>query len=189
MLTPIFGTSSTGQFSCATDREHTLRDLRTKRKGQPVFVLGHVLARKGQEAIFEVFNDRLALVKFSDGGAIGYDPLELLLPTDIDDKGIATSKFAPAGNANNCSRSLPMNVTRRKSLPPARNAARPSGTRLVDHRRDRQRFRNQAIARKRLKRHRQHAGVDHMHRNHLKAFRNFITAQLHGMTDFEFFPN
>jgi len=80
MPTPIFGTSSTGQFSCATDTQHSLRDLRTKRKGQPVFVLGHVLARKGQEGTFEVFNDRLALVKFSDGGVIGYDPLELLLP-------------------------------------------------------------------------------------------------------------
>ena len=87
MPTPIFGTSSTGRFSCATDTQHTLRDLRTKRKGQPLFVLGHVLARKGQEATFEVFNERLAIVKFSDGVAIGYDPLELLLPTDIDDKG------------------------------------------------------------------------------------------------------
>ena len=89
MPTPIFGTSSSGQFSCATGTQHTLRDLRTKRKGQPVFVLGHVLARRGQEGIFEVFNDRLAIVKFSDSGVIGYDPLELLLPTDIDDKGIA----------------------------------------------------------------------------------------------------
>ncbi|MEO5956513.1 MAG: hypothetical protein ABIR36_12600 [Nitrospiraceae bacterium] len=75
--------------------QHTLRDLRTKRKGQPVFVLGHVLARKGQEGLFEVFNDRLAIVKFSDGGAIGYDPLELLLPTDIDDKGIAYFEIRP----------------------------------------------------------------------------------------------
>ena len=78
-----------GTFSCATDTQHTLRDLRTKRKGQPVFVLGHVLARKGQEGTFEVFNDRLAIVKFHDGGVIGYDPLELLLPTHIDDKGTA----------------------------------------------------------------------------------------------------
>ena len=54
-----------------------------------MFVLGHVLARRGQEGTFEVFNDRLAIVKFSDSGVIGYDPLELLLPTDIDDKGIA----------------------------------------------------------------------------------------------------
>ena len=95
MPTPIFGTSSTGRFSCATDTQHTLRDLRTKRKGQPLFVLGHVLARKGQEATFEVFNERLAIVKFSDGVAIGYDPLELLLPTDIDDKGIAYFEIRP----------------------------------------------------------------------------------------------
>lgn len=60
-----------------------------------MFVLGHVLARKGQEGTFEVFNDRLALVKFSDGGIIGYDPLELLLPTDIDDKGIAYFEIRP----------------------------------------------------------------------------------------------
>jgi hypothetical protein len=60
-----------------------------------VFVLGHVLARKGQEGTFEVFNDRLALIKFSDGGIIGYDPLELLLPTDIDDKGIAYFEIRP----------------------------------------------------------------------------------------------
>jgi len=66
-----------------------LRDLRTKRKGQPVFVLGHLLNRKGQEATFEVFNDRIALVKFDDGGTAGYDPFELLLPTDIDEHGVA----------------------------------------------------------------------------------------------------
>jgi hypothetical protein len=95
MPTPIFGTSSTGRFSRATDTQHTLRDLRTKRKGQPVFVLGHVLARRGQEATFEVFNERLAIVKFSDGRAIGYDPLELLLPTDIDDKEIAYFEIRP----------------------------------------------------------------------------------------------
>jgi len=95
MPTPIFGTSSTGQFSCATDTQHALRDLRTKRKGQPVFVLGHVLARKGKEGTFEVFNDRLAIVKFSDGGVIGYDPQELLLPTDIDDKGTAYFEIRP----------------------------------------------------------------------------------------------
>jgi hypothetical protein len=86
---PSVGTSSSGQFSCATSAQHTLRDLRTKRKGQPVFVMGHLLERRGQEASFEVFNDRLAVVKFSDGLAIGYDPFELLLPTDIDPQGIA----------------------------------------------------------------------------------------------------
>jgi hypothetical protein len=60
-----------------------------------VFVLGHVLTRKGQEGTFEVFNDRLALVKFSDGGTIGYDPRELFLPTDIDEKGIAYFEIRP----------------------------------------------------------------------------------------------
>ena len=60
-----------------------------------MLVLGHVLTRKRQEGIFEVFNDRLAIVKFSDGGAIGYDPFEVLLPTDIDDKGIAYFEIRP----------------------------------------------------------------------------------------------
>jgi len=86
---PTVGTSSSGQFSCATSMQHTLRDLRIKRKGQPVFVMGHILDRTGQEATFEVFNDRLAVVKFADGAAIGYDPFELLLPTDIDPDGTA----------------------------------------------------------------------------------------------------
>jgi hypothetical protein len=107
MPTPLFGTSSSGQFSCATDTHHTLRDLRTKRKGQPVFVLGHVLARKGQEGNFEVFNDRLAIVKFSDGGAIGYDPQELLLPTEIDDKGTAYFEIRPC---RQCEQLFPLTV-------------------------------------------------------------------------------
>lgn len=84
---PSVGTSSSGRFSCATDVQHTLKDLRTKRKGQPVFVLGHLLDRRGQEATFEVFNDRVALVKFSDGAVLGFDPTELLLPTEIDEAG------------------------------------------------------------------------------------------------------
>jgi hypothetical protein len=53
-----------------------------------MFVLGHVLARKGQEATFETFNDRLAVVKFGDDALVGYDPRELLLPTEIDEHGI-----------------------------------------------------------------------------------------------------
>ena len=92
---PTAGTSSSGQFSCASAAQHSLRDLRTKRKGQPVFVMGHVLERKGQEATFEVFNDRLAVVKFADGVAIGYDPYELLLPTDIDPDGTAYFEIRP----------------------------------------------------------------------------------------------
>lgn len=86
---PTVGTSSSGQFYCATATQRSLRDIRTKRKGQPLFVMGHALNRKGQEAAFEVFNDRLAVVKFSDGVTLGYDPLELLLPTDIDEHGTA----------------------------------------------------------------------------------------------------
>jgi hypothetical protein len=92
---PWAGTSSSGHYSCATTSQHSLKDLRIKRKGQPVFVLGHLLDRKGQEGSFEVFNDRIALVKFSDGGTAGYDPIELLLPTEIDDKGIAYFEIRP----------------------------------------------------------------------------------------------
>ncbi len=92
---PLTGTSSSGHYSCATGSQHTLKDLRIKRKGQPVVVLGHLLDRKGQEAAFEVFNDRIALVKFSDGKVVGYDPIELLLPTEIDDKGIAYFEIRP----------------------------------------------------------------------------------------------
>jgi hypothetical protein len=86
---PTAGTSSSGEFACAAERRRTLKDLRTKRRGQPVFVMGHVPERKGQEAVFELFNVRLAVVKFSDGAMIGYDPAELLLPTEIDKNGVA----------------------------------------------------------------------------------------------------
>lgn len=86
---PTAGTSSSGSFACATSSQRTLKDLGTKRKGQPVFVLGHIPERKGQEGTFELFNVRLALVKFPDGALLGYDPSELLLPTEIDQKGVA----------------------------------------------------------------------------------------------------
>ena len=89
---PTYGTdtsSETGKFSCATTTQRTLKNLRTKRKGQPVFVLGHRLDRKGQEATFEAFNDRLAIIRFEDDTRLGYDPLELLLPTEIDEQGTA----------------------------------------------------------------------------------------------------
>lgn len=89
---PIFGTDTsdqTGKFSCVTTTQRTLKDLRTKRKGQPVFVVGHRLERKGKEATFEVFNDRLAIIRFEDDVRLGYDPLELLLPTEIDETGVA----------------------------------------------------------------------------------------------------
>ncbi|MGH7256432.1 MAG: hypothetical protein ACREI3_11715 [Nitrospirales bacterium] len=85
---PSVGTSSTGGFACATATQRTLRDLQTKRRGQPVFVAGHIHERRGQEATFELFNVRLAVVKFSDDEVIGFDPSELLLPTEIDEKGV-----------------------------------------------------------------------------------------------------
>jgi hypothetical protein len=88
---PIVGTDTGGHtrpFACTAASQRTLKDLRTKRKGQPVLVIGHILERKGQEATFEVFNDRLAVIKFADGALLGYDPLELLLPTEIDDNGV-----------------------------------------------------------------------------------------------------
>jgi hypothetical protein len=70
---PTAGTSSSGNYAVATATQRVLKDLRTKRKGQPVFVVGHIAERKGQEATFQVFNERLALVKFSDGATLGYD--------------------------------------------------------------------------------------------------------------------
>lgn len=92
---PWVGTSSAGRFACTTASQRTLKDLRIKRKGQPVFVLGHVLTRKGQEAVFEAFNDRLAVVRFNDGGLVGYDPRELLLPTDIDEHDVPYFEIRP----------------------------------------------------------------------------------------------
>lgn len=89
---PMFGTDTSdqaGKFSCASATQRTLKDLRTKRKGQPVFVVGHRLERKGKEATFEVFNDRLAIIRFDDEVKLGYAPFELLLPTEIDEQGVA----------------------------------------------------------------------------------------------------
>jgi hypothetical protein len=86
---PTVGTDTSehrAPFACATTTRRTLKDLPTKRKGQPVFVVGHIVERKGQEATFEVFNERLAVIKFEDGATLGYDPVELLLPTEIDEK-------------------------------------------------------------------------------------------------------
>lgn len=88
-MKPTAGTSSSGNFATVSVLQRTLKDLRTKRKGQPVFVLGHVPERHGQEAVFELFNVRLAVVKFADGALLGFDPGELLLPTEIDDKEVA----------------------------------------------------------------------------------------------------
>jgi hypothetical protein len=83
------GTSSSGGFAVAAGTNRTLKHLRTKRRGQPVFVVGHISERRGQEAAFELFNVRLAVVKFADGTLLGFDPSELLLPTEIDEKGLA----------------------------------------------------------------------------------------------------
>lgn len=72
-------------FFCATETQRTLRDLRVRRQGQPVYVVGHFDERKGQEALFQNFNIRLAVVKFPDGKVLGYDPVDLLLPCEIHD--------------------------------------------------------------------------------------------------------
>lgn len=104
---PWVGTSSAGQFACATASQRTLKDLRIKRKGQPVFVQGHVLSRKGQEAAFEAFNDRLAVVKFSDEALVGYDPGELLLPTEIDEQGVAYFEIRPC---RSCDQLFPLTM-------------------------------------------------------------------------------
>ena len=102
---PTAGTSSSGNFSVVTSSQRVLKDLRTKRKGQPVFVVGHIPERKGQEATFEVFNERLALVKFTDGVVLGYDPLELLLPTEIDEKGVG---FFEIRHCKQCDQFFPL---------------------------------------------------------------------------------
>ena len=99
------GTSTTGSFAVATPGVRTLRELRTKRKGQPVYVLGHIPERKGTEATFELFNVRLGVVKFADGATVGYDPVELLLPTEIDDKGVP---YFEIRTCSNCQQSFPL---------------------------------------------------------------------------------
>ena len=70
-------------------------------------MIGHVLALKGQEATFEVFNDRLAVVKFADGMALGYDPFELLLPTEIDPDGTA---YFEIRTCQQCEQLFPLTV-------------------------------------------------------------------------------
>ncbi|RMH03292.1 MAG: hypothetical protein D6704_12830 [Nitrospirae bacterium] len=77
------------QFAVATESQRTLKDLKVRRPGQPVYVLGHLDNRRGQEAVFEYFNVRLAVVRFPDGKLLGYDPADLLLPCEIHDDGEA----------------------------------------------------------------------------------------------------
>mgnify|MGYP001792700285 CR=1 FL=1 len=76
-----------------------------------------------------------------------------------------------------------------KSPPLVLNAAAPSHSHLVDERCDLDRFPNQAITGKRPQRQRQLAGVDHVHRDDLKAFSHFVSLDFHRVTDFELFPN
>ncbi|GJL53611.1 MAG: hypothetical protein NPIRA02_07430 [Nitrospirales bacterium] len=82
-------TTSESEFGCASETQRTLKDLRVKRKGQPVYVLGHDEQYKGQEGVFESFNVRLAVVKFANGKSVGFDPLDLLLPCEIHENGEA----------------------------------------------------------------------------------------------------
>ena len=77
------------EFGVATETQRTLKDLRVKRKGQPVYVLGHDERFKGQEGVFEAFNIRLAVVKFANGKTLGFDPIDLLLPCEIHENGEA----------------------------------------------------------------------------------------------------
>jgi len=104
---PSFGTSSSGSFACTTATQRTLKDLPTKRRGQPVYVVGHNINRKGEEATFEVFNQRLATVKFQDETFLGYDPFELLLPTEIDDKGVA---YFEIRHCQSCEQPFPLTL-------------------------------------------------------------------------------
>ena len=104
---PVAGTSSSGTFACASATQRTLKDLRTKRRGQPVFVLGHIPDRKRQEAAFEVFNVRLAVVRFPDGQMVGYDPSELLLPNEIDEKQVP---YFEIRDCERCEQLFPLTV-------------------------------------------------------------------------------
>jgi hypothetical protein len=101
------GTSSSGGFAVAAGTSRTLKHLRTKRRGQPVFVVGHISERRGQEAAFELFNVRLAVVKFADGALLGFDPSELLLPTEIDEKGLA---YFEIRHCATCDQAFPLTV-------------------------------------------------------------------------------
>lgn len=86
---PATEPKSDSEFACASESQRTLKDLRLRRRGQPVYILGHTDNLRGQEAVFEHFNVRLAVVKFPNGKLAGYDPLELLLPCEIHEDGTA----------------------------------------------------------------------------------------------------
>lgn len=77
------------EYDVATAAQRTLKDLKVRKPGQPVCALGGVNDLQGKEGIFQNFNIRLAVVKFSDGSTLGYDPIDLLLPCEIHDDGEA----------------------------------------------------------------------------------------------------
>lgn len=98
-------TTSNTEFACANDLQRTLKDLRARRKGQPVYVMGHDERYKGQEGVFECFNIRLAVVKFPNGKTAGFDPLELLLPCEIHEDGQA---YFEIRNCQDCDQLFPL---------------------------------------------------------------------------------
>lgn len=77
------------QFAVATDSHRSLKDLRARRPGQPVCVVGYGGDQQGKEGVFQHFNVRLAVVKFPDQKTLGYDPQDLLLPCEIHEDGEA----------------------------------------------------------------------------------------------------
>ena len=104
-MLPIAGTTSSGEFAVATESQRTLKDLRIKRKGQPVYVLGHDDRFRGREATFEFFNIRLAVVRFSDNKTAGFDPTDLLLPCEIHEDGLA---YFEIRNCETCNGLFPL---------------------------------------------------------------------------------
>ncbi len=97
--------ASKSEFACANESQRTLKDLRSKRKGQPVYVMGHDERYKGREAVFECFNIRLGVVKFPDGKTAGFDPSELLLPCEIHNDGQA---YFEIRYCDQCDQSFPL---------------------------------------------------------------------------------
>jgi hypothetical protein len=79
----------TVEYAVATDSQRTLKDLKVRPLGQPVCAIGGSNDAQGTEGAFQHFNIRLAVVKFSGGKTLGYDPLDLLLPCEIHDDGEA----------------------------------------------------------------------------------------------------
>lgn len=77
------------EFAVATGSQRTLKDLKARLAGQPVCAMGGVNDLQGTEGVFQHFNIRLAVVQFSDGKGLGYDPLDLLLPCEIHEDGEA----------------------------------------------------------------------------------------------------